>query len=79
MLFKNNVKCHGHLKIKVIMLHVYNGFDLSNNVCEYEVNRLITKKVIIVNDAARPPTFPHAHPPSHPPADTYPYMYVFGI
>ena len=38
------------------MLHVYKGFDLSNNVCEYEVNRLITKKVIIVNDAARTPT-----------------------
>ena len=42
------------------MLHVYKGFDLSNNVCEYEVNRLITKKVIIVNDAARTPTFPSA-------------------
>ena len=35
-LLKNNVKCQGHLKIKVIMLHV----------CEYEVNQLTIKKVI---------------------------------
>jgi len=39
------------------------GFDLSNNVCEYEVNRLSNEKVIrgkrllmeIINDLRRPP------------------------
>jgi len=31
-LLKNNVKCQGH--------------DLSNNVCEYEVNRLTNENVI---------------------------------
>ena len=42
-LLKNNVKWQGHLKVKVILLHVC---DLSNNVCEYEVNRLTNEKVI---------------------------------
>ena len=40
------------------------GLDLSNNVCEYEVNRLANENVIrekrtltqIVNDAGRPTT-----------------------
>ena len=45
-LLKNNVKCQGHLKVKAIMLHLWKGFDLSNNVCEYEVNQLINEKVI---------------------------------
>jgi len=39
-LLKNNVKCQSHLKVKVI------GIYLSNNVCEYEVNRLSNEKVI---------------------------------
>jgi len=46
-LLKNNVKCQGHLKIKVIIMHICeNVLDLSNNVCEYEVNRLSNEKVI---------------------------------
>ena len=48
-LLKNNVKCQGHLKVKVIMPHVCEkGLDLSNNLCECEVNRY----------AARPDVFP---------------------
>ena len=44
MLLKNNVECQGHLKVKVIVLHVCEkGLDLSNNVCEYEVNQLTNK------------------------------------
>ena len=38
-LLKNDVKCQGHLKVKVIMMHACETV-LSNNVCEYEVNRL---------------------------------------
>ena len=34
-------------KVKVIMLNVlWKGLDLSNNVCEYEVNQLTNEKVI---------------------------------
>jgi len=39
-LLKNNVKCQGHLKVKVIMLHV------CEHVCEYDVNLLTNEKVI---------------------------------
>ena len=39
-LIKNNVKCQGH---NAACLR--KGIDLSNNVCEYEVNRLINEKV----------------------------------
>jgi len=42
-LLKNNVKCQGHLNVKVIMLCLLN---LGNNVCEYEVNPLTNEKVI---------------------------------
>jgi len=35
-------QCQGHMMVKVIMP----GHDLSNNVCEYEVNRLTNEKVI---------------------------------
>jgi len=38
---KQTVKCQGHLKVNVII-----GLDLSNNVCEYEVNRLTNEKGI---------------------------------
>ena len=37
-LLKNNVKCQSHLKVNVIDIY------LSNNVCEYEVNRLSNEK-----------------------------------
>ena len=41
-MLKNNVEGQGQ------MLHVgwWKGLDLSNNVCEYEVNRLTNEKVI---------------------------------
>ena len=50
-----------HLKVNVIML--WEGLDLNNNVCKYEVNRLTNEKLIrgnktlkqIVNDAGRRP------------------------
>ena len=49
-LLKNNIKCQGHLKVMVIMLHVCEKrLDLSNNVCENEVNRLTNEKVIREN------------------------------
>jgi len=41
-LLKKNVEYKGHLKVKVMMLDV----DLSNIVCEYEVNPLTNDKVI---------------------------------
>ena len=46
-LFKNNAKCQGHLKVKVIMLaYQCKGLDQSNIVCEYEVNLSTNEKVI---------------------------------
>jgi len=41
-LLKNNVEYQGHLKVNVTTF----GLDLSNNVCEYEVNGLPNEKVI---------------------------------
>ena len=55
-MLKNNVEYQGHLKVKVTMLQVGEK-DLSNNVCEYEVNRLTNAKVIrgkLNFNAARP-------------------------
>ena len=46
-LLKNNVKCQGHLKVKVIFL--WKGHDPSNNVYEYEVNWFTNEKVISGN------------------------------
>jgi len=46
-LLKSNVKCQGHLKVKVIILQ--KGHDLTNNVCEYEVNQL-TKNLLEENE-----------------------------
>ena len=45
-MLKNNVEYQGHLKVKVMMLHVGELLDLSNIVCEYEVNPLTNDKVI---------------------------------
>ena len=47
-MLKNNVKYIGHLKVKVIML--WKGFDLSKNVCEYEVNLLTNEKLLDENE-----------------------------
>ena len=43
-MLKNNAEYQGHLKVKVMMLHVGEK-DLSNDVCENEVNRLNNEKV----------------------------------
>ena len=43
-MIKNNVKCQCHLKI--ILMHVYEKVDISNNVCGYELNQLYNEKVI---------------------------------
>jgi len=46
-LLKNHVKCQGHMKVKVIILHVCEkDIDLSNNACQYEVNWVTNEKVI---------------------------------
>ena len=42
-LLKNNVKCEGQSHSAAC---VWKGLDLSNNVCEYEVNQLTNEKVI---------------------------------
>ena len=58
-MLKNNVEHQGHLKVNVTTF----GLDLSNNVCEYEVNGLTNEKVIrgkrilMLIDAARMPWF----------------------
>jgi len=39
---------------------VWKGLDLSNNVCEYEVNRFTNKKVTLKL------MMPDARPPAHP-------------
>ena len=41
-MLKNNVKCQGHLNAACL----WEGLDLDNNVCKYEVMRLTNEKVI---------------------------------
>ena len=58
-MLKNYVKCQGHLNAACL----WEGLDLDNNVCKYEVMRLTNEKVIRgkqnfnTNEAAHPPDF----------------------